>query len=88
MPAGCRAKCAGSRLGDGFLPFGLQLLEVARQNLLLLFPVPAEADGVRAEGEVLAVYVAGGRDDLAPGIERLFSYPMASSKDARSPVSL
>ena len=50
----------GSRFRNGFLAFGLELFEVAGEELILLFPVAAEADRVRAEGEVLVVDVAGG----------------------------
>ncbi len=58
-------------LADGPLAFGLELFEVAGEELVLLFPVAAEADRVRAEGEVFGVDVARGRDDLSPGVDRL-----------------
>ena len=66
-----KRKMLCSRFGSGFLAFGLELFEVAGEELVLFFPVAAEADRVRSEGEVLAVDVAGGCDDLSPGIERL-----------------
>src|ERR1019366_1326471 len=67
-----RREMRRARLRHGCPPFGLKLFKVARQKLLLLFPVAAEADRLGAEGKGLAVDVARGRHYPAPGFERAF----------------
>src|SRR5260370_40128115 len=65
----------GSGLRRCFLALGLQLFEVAGEELIFLFPVAAEADGGGAEGEGLAVDVTPAPHALPPATERAVLSP-------------